>query len=277
MIQAYRKNEIHADYLADERKRIQALAERGNPAALFFYGVVSQDMNGDLKSALRLYLRSTTTTWENWPDAQKIDLYGGDIWSRISAAKAKLGDRAGAQEALKISAEDYDDPVAYFHLAKSFMGPYGNKYEFYMLKAAASGNTSAAHLLGVYYYEQARGNVLSYVSKEGDRKPPPGYKPTSSAISTARELAQQWFAVGAEAGIVSSMIHNAVLVRGRYFAKYGQGWLDRAKVADVKREWKRTIERLAQQKTHPHLDFRDHSIEELHRKLDGVGPSSGKK
>ena len=277
MTQAYRKRELQAKYLADDRKRIQMLAERGNPAALFLHGVVWEEMHGDARRALSLYERSTGANWGNWPDAQKVDLYGGDIWSRISAAKAKLGDRGGAQEALRVSAEDYNDPTAYFHLAKSFIGPYGTKYELFMLKAASSGNTGAAHLLGVYYYEQARGNVLPHVNSQGDRRPQPGYKPSSSTVSTARELAQQWFAVGAEAGTISSMIHNAVLVRGRYFATHGEGWLDRARAADVNQEWARTIEKLATQRIYPDLDFREHSIEAMHRQLDGLASPGGKK
>ena len=168
-----------------------------------------------------------------------------------------------------MAAVEYDDPKAYYHLARSFVQSYGMMYEEYMLKAAASGNINAAHELGLYYFRQSKGSVMTGLNKGGTRKPHASLEPLPAVVDKMRELAQQWFAVAADAGVVSSMVHIAVLVRGPDFAVYGQDWLDRAQAADTQREWSNTIKMLGRQKYDPSLDFRGEDIEAMQAKLDG--------
>ncbi|KAL9631771.1 MAG: hypothetical protein Q9164_005712 [Protoblastenia rupestris] len=268
MTRAHKSNTLMIPSLANAREHIKDLARRGNPAALFYHGVFLEDQNR-VHDALNLYTQSIEARWEHWREIHSLDLYGGDIWIRISAAKNKLKNRAGAHEALRVAAVEYDDPKAYYHLARSFVQSYEMMYEEYMLKAAASGNINAAHELGLYYFRQSKGSIMTGLNKGGTRKPHASFKPLPAVVDKTRELAQQWFAVAADAGVVSSMVHIAVLVRGPDFAVYGQDWLDKAQAADVQREWSNTIKMLGRQKYDPSLEFRGEDIEAMQAKLDG--------
>ena len=236
--EAIRLGRLGSSSLAGPRRRLQILADEGNLAAIYLAGQIYES-EGKLSHALKLY-ESATSSNKNAPHGEKApNTTLSDIWKAISRLKAKAGDDVGAQEAIRTCALRYDDPMAYYELAKAYTPPLSEDYEIYMLKAAASGEPKAAHELGVLYYRQSQGSSSASLdstsnAKDSGSKTPNIQSTTSLAPKMASEKATQargWFAIGAESGIPISQIYLAVLLRAEGKSDEGSGWLDKASSA----------------------------------------------
>ncbi len=76
-----------------------------------------------------------------------------EAWLALGRGSLTQGNYAEAEKAFRIAA-DMDDPAAYHYLAK-MQNTSPEDRESYLLKAAASGITLAAHDLGLLYAERA--------------------------------------------------------------------------------------------------------------------------
>lgn len=262
------KTTDHAS-LKETWKYFRVMVQEGQPAALYYQGLLYAARGMD-NHALQLYENSIQRDWHAYRDMSRVEdvkIQGGDIWTRISALRAKYRNQKSAKEAMIKAAIDYDDPNACFYLAHNFLGPLQENYEFYLSKAAASGHGRAAHELGMFYYRQSQalipltprrrpvGTIFNAKLESAEKLP-------SSVVKDKQRLAQEWFAISAEAKILSSMIHLAVLVRGVGYAGLGMTWLRQAQALDKVGEWSKTLEVLiAQWKTD--IDFREYDMEKL--------------
>ncbi len=199
------------------------------------------------RRALDIYEMATSSP-DDAPGGKSAYLHSlGDIWKAISRLKIKLGDQVGAQAAIRTCALQYDDPVAYHELAKAYTPRWSKDYEDYMLKAAASGNTKAAHELGVLYYKQSRGRISTSPGNisSGNTKTLEDLReqninkghgtvslPPKMSLEKATQ-AREWLAIGAESGIPMSQLYLAILLRAVGKSDEALEWLK--KVSSSKR------------------------------------------
>ena len=237
--EAIRFGRLGNSNLISSRRHLQTLADEGNVTAMYLAGQI-HELEGKLSHALKLY-ESVTSSLVDAPYGDKAyDNTLSDIWKAVSRLKAKAGDKSGAQDAIRTCALQYDDPVAYYELAKAYTSPQSNDYENYMLKAAASGEPKAAHELGVLYLKQFQGNAFvspDTTSNANDRRlkepmiqctisAPPTIAPKMASAKTIQ--AREWFAIAAESDIPISQVYFAILLRAEGKPGEGLEWLDRA-------------------------------------------------
>lgn len=181
---------------------------------------------GKESRALEMFERSLITLDDPASEIEDTDFTYGDAWRGIYRMKFK-SDQEGAKAAIEKAALEHDDPEAYYLLAKHFVPKNSQKYELYMLKAAASGEAEAADALGLFYFKQSQGGGTN----EG--------KPLSPDIaSKKRILAREWFNVGAEHNNPSSQVHLAILLRETGKSDLGLDWLRKASLS---REWAQAV------------------------------------
>ena len=249
--EAIRFGRLRSPNLIDPQRHLRTLADGGNLTAMYLAGQVYES-EGDFSQALKVYKMATTSLGDAPNGENASDNSLGDTWKAISRLKANAGDCVGAEEAIRTSALQYDDPFAYYMLAKAYIPPSSEDYETYMLKAAASGEPKAAHELGILYYKQSQGSVLSTPDRmlNGHANSPtePGCQDVSKSHTATLVIpkmasekgtqAREWFAIGAESDVAISQLYLAVLLRAAGKHVEGLAWLERASSS---KQWLTTI------------------------------------
>ncbi|KAL8920810.1 MAG: hypothetical protein Q9172_004316 [Xanthocarpia lactea] len=191
--------------------------------------------------------RSTDTVWN--PEC-------GDVCKALTRLRAKLGDRSGAEEAIRDAALVYDDPAAYYHLAIEFVAPGSAEFETYLLKAASSDQPRASHELGLLYFNQSRQGVslnTPNINHTTQNKVPSRDTSASATATVEQHLpkavildkraeAMEWFNIGAESGITASQVYLALLLRDAGRADEGLEWLQRASKSEDASDWIESVD-----------------------------------
>ena len=258
----------------------QPLVEKGLPRALYLEAQLCE-AQGQNERALGLYLRLIADNAKR-PASTEYDLDYGAVWMAISKFKARKGDRTGFEEAIHTAAFRYDNPAAYYELAKVFTDSASSKYESFLLKAAASGEVKASHELGVLYFSQSQGQlpvddrsasnreVTTENSKTNEEALSPEGKlaMNSNTATNKRNIARQWFALGADAGLTGSQVYLAALLHE--LGKFDEGWqwLEAASKSTESSTWGKVITFLVEHWNLAHSDFSRLNIEGLRKGLD---------
>lgn len=238
--EAIRFGSLKSPNLIGPRRHLQTLADEGNLTAVYLAGQIYES-EGNSSQALKIYEMATSSLGDVLNGEKAPDNSLGDIWKAMSKIKASAGDYLGAETAIRECALQYDDPWAYYELAKVYTSPSSQDYEDYMLKAAASGQPLAAHELGLLYYKQIQGRYLTHqdnllnahaesLEKPRDQK----YDIQGATIMTPKiklekgTQARDWFSVGAESNLSISQLYLAVLLRAAGKTSEGLAWLERA-------------------------------------------------
>ena len=219
--EAVRSDKLASPNLAGPRRHLKTLADDYNLTAMYLAGQI-HELEGKFSHALKIYEQATTSQGKASYEEKASDSTLGDIWKAVSRLRAKAGDKTGAQEAIRRCALQYDDPMAYYELAKVYTLPLTEDFENYMLKAAASGEPRAAHELGVLYYKQSQRTSLG---NPNDRSTVPTL---SNRASVKSILARDWLTIGAESDMPISQVYLAVLLRAAGKPEEGLEWLGRA-------------------------------------------------
>ena len=229
------------------REHLRELASSNNSAALILLGKVYETEKQHLK-ALELYEKVTTINDDTYTGGEALDSRIAEAWENIARIKLDLGDEDGAKEAIEKGAFEYDDPQAYYLLAKNFRPLTSPDYLPFMLKAAVSGVAEATDQLGMYYLRQAMGNLpqnpeSSEPAKAESTSPAPNPNPTPTPIAKHHSpkipspafpltspltLSTSWFHIGAENLIPRSQIYLALLLREEGCHAQGLAWLEKA-------------------------------------------------
>ncbi|KAI4270233.1 MAG: hypothetical protein LQ337_006809 [Flavoplaca oasis] len=250
--------------VAAARRIAQERAKRNNAQYVALEGKMLE-YEGKPLQALQLYQQWSDLETEHrkrarmdrmapWTIAQTPER--GDICKALARLRAKLGDRTGAEEAIRDAALVYDDPAAYYHLAVEFVTPDSEEYETYLLKAASSDEPKASHELGMLYFNQSRQGIPLHEPKESEtirgkdsRKDmqTPSDRPLEQQLSRQAMLdkraeAMEWFNIAAQSGIVASQIYLALLLREAGRAEDGLQWLQVATKSNDADDWTEAVE-----------------------------------
>lgn len=220
----------HSD-LSKALKHLRRLVDCGNAPALFLQAQLCE-REGKLKIALEMYLQSTTVANEKSTEAEIVDMRLADAWRAVSRVRKRLGDNQGAKAALEVAALEYDDALAYLHLAKDFSDSTSSEHELYLLEAASSGILEAIEKLGLHYKDKLENKLK-------------GLLPVSQIGWIENTQAFEWLSIGAEAGIPSSQIRFAELLKVINRSNEALKWLAEASrspqhaitAARLKRTW----------------------------------------
>ena len=165
-----------------------------------------------------------------------------DAWREVSRLRYEAGDKKGAEAAFEKGAFKYDDPNAFYYLAKLFKPKMSKDYLVYMLKAASSGIPEAAQEVGIYFIKSSQGlsEFEPVAGSDSDSDPRKTFDPmyrtmrgpeselgTTSNLQTL-DVAQEWFSIGAESGIPASQVFSAILLRRKAHTVAGLKCLDEA-------------------------------------------------
>ncbi|KAI4270307.1 MAG: hypothetical protein L6R38_007169 [Xanthoria sp. 2 TBL-2021] len=246
--------------VATARKIRQEQAKKGESTSIFLEGKLLE-YEGKPFEALQLYQTwsDRETEYRKGPNFSR-DTWStpecGDICKALARLRANLGDRTGAEEAIRDAAFVYDDPAAYYHLATEFVAPGSEEFETYLLKAASSGQSKASHELGMFYFNQSRQGIPLHEPKDSEtaqnkdsltnaRKPlAPRVKQHLSreVMLDKRAEAIEWFNIGAESGITASQVYLALLLREAGRAEEGLEWLQKATKSSDADDWTEAVE-----------------------------------
>ncbi|KAL8931513.1 MAG: hypothetical protein Q9211_006907 [Gyalolechia sp. 1 TL-2023] len=253
-------------------KIVKGYADQGFPKAVFLWGQL-METHGKHLETLHFYHKWTeiyAQARQSPPFSKTMDATElANISKALARLRARSGDHAGAEEAVREAAQVYHDPTAYFYLAIDFTAPSSPEFETYLLKAAASGNPDAAHELGVLYFNQSRQGIplvtLTHTQTSTHEKKPTSeadtsLRPTSPPLppgqaSEKRATAKEWFAIAASSSITASQIYLALLLRSEGRADEGLGWLQAASNSRDSGEWTEAINSL--KRIWSHHDTRD--------------------
>lgn len=218
--------------LSKPLNHLRRLVDSGNAPALFLQAQVCE-LEGKLKLALEMFLQSTTAANEKSTEAELVDIRLADAWRAVSRVRKRLGDNQGAKAALEIAALEYDDALAYLHLAKDFSDSTSYEHELYLLEAASSGILEAIEKLGLHYKDKLQNTLRDLL-------------PGSQIGRVENSQAFEWLSIGAEAGIPLSQIHFAALLKNIHRSNEAFKWLAEASkspqhailVSRLKKMWK---------------------------------------
>ncbi|MCJ1223464.1 hypothetical protein MMC12_000105 [Toensbergia leucococca] len=244
--QAIRTSRLSRPEIHGPRRQLAGFAEAKDPEALILECQVCES-EGKPKLALKLYKEVTEIQTRTGDNTKALDRSIAEAWKSISRLQIQAGHLTSAKVAIEKGALQYDDPLAYYYLAKFFEDSSSDDYLNHMLKAAASGVPQAANEIGMYYYKQMQ------TQKQED------------SVDN-RLLAQEWFAVGAECDIESSQVYLAILLRRAGKLADGLRWLE--KVSHSK-EWRSAIPWLKQVWGQTSFDLTKHDVETI-RNVDKV-------
>lgn len=200
--------------LSKPTKHLRRLADSGNAPALFLQALKTE-LEGKLKFALELYLQSTQVANENGTEAELVDIRLADAWRAISRVRKRLGENQGAKAALERAAFECDDALAYLNLANDFSDPTSSEHELYLLKAASSGILEAIEKLGAYYKDKLQDKLKDLL-------------PENQIECVEKSQAFEWLGIGASAGIPSSQINFAALLKSIHRPNEALKWLAEA-------------------------------------------------
>lgn len=114
--------------------------------------------------------------------------------------------------ALERAAFEYDDALAYLHIANEFSDPTSDEDELYLLEAASSGILEAIEKHGSYYKDKLQDKLKDLL-------------PGSQIEWIEKSQAFEWLSLGAGAGIPSSHIHFAALLKFIHRPNEALKWL----------------------------------------------------
>lgn len=259
-------------------QHLKQMVAENNYAALYVQGQIYEAGKQD-SLALEMYMKSLSSASEGYQGAEAFDIPLGEVWTGIYRLKSRK-DKEGAHIAIKRAALEYDEPSAYYLLAKEFTSKSSSEYENYMLKAAASGEMRAADALGIFYLEQFQGiqlcsskeslnNLVEKLAGESKDSGNASQAPLRALTKMKNylELAREWFNVGAEAKIPSSQVHLAVILRHEGKSGEGLEWLERARDS---KSWANTISWFEKRWESDSVDFAQINIENLRLRQDGA-------
>ena len=282
MQEAIRRDSLHAPGVNSIYKgQFTEMVEREHPRALLLQCQL-HERRGNHRQACCLYERFLMSDHTQKQEAENNDEFG-DAWVTLGKLRLRIKeDLTGAETAISKAALKYDNPTAYYELGKAFTKPSSAEYESYMLKAAASGEAEAAHELGKLYFGQAQGKVLlngqssprvptkatTGATEYGSLKPNGRLAPSPNTALEKRNLARQWFAIGADLDITGSQVYLAVLFHKLGKFVEGRQWLETASKSKNAKDWKKAIDFLAEKWTAVHFDFASMDIDALRK---GIG------
>ncbi|KAL8980867.1 MAG: hypothetical protein Q9205_004172 [Flavoplaca limonia] len=247
--------------VAAARKVVRESALWQAPYAVYLEGKVLE-YEGKLLEALQIYQTwsDSMTAYRKGPHFSRESVHTpehGDICKALARLRARLGDRVGAEEAIRDAALVYDDPAAFYLLAVEFATPGSKEAESFLLKAASSDQPKASHELGLLYFNESRQGVPLTTPKtrrtvKGDKSTE---KPTDPSVAAPieqqllktsmpdkRAEAMEWFHVAAESGITASQVYLAILLRDVGRSEEGLEWLQKAAKSHDADEWNEGVE-----------------------------------
>lgn len=195
-------------------KHLRRLADSGNAPALFLQ-VLETEFEGKFKVALEMNLQSTHVAYENGTESELVNIRLTDAWRAIYRVRKRLGDNQGAKAALERAAFECDDALAYLNLANDLSDPTTSEHELYLLKAASFGILEAIEKLGSYYKDKLQDKLKDLL-------------PESQVEWVEKSKAFEWLSIGASAGIPSSQIHFAALLKSIHRPNETLKWLAEA-------------------------------------------------
>ena len=218
----------HPD-VAKARKRLLQLVEEKYPTAMNLQACIYES-EGRPQKALELYEEVIGIDDPKYIGIEGLSTWEdgiADAWREASRLRYEAGDKKGAEAAFEKGAFKYDDPDAFYYLAKIFKSKASKDYFIYMLKAASSGIPEAAHEVGMYFLKYGQGlaetkllagsgsdsgPVKAFDSRYTTMK---GKESRKGTISNQQNLdvVQEWFSIGADAGIAGSQLFSAILLR----------------------------------------------------------------
>ena len=250
--EAFQNGTVAKPELAKPLQHLSMLAKTDNNASAMFLLAQILESQGKVDKALSYYEQITNDKGKTYRAAAEVDGTVAQAWLALGRIKTSNGDLTGAKAALKKAALEYDDPTAYFYLAR-FCDPMSDDYQLYNLKAASSGVKEAAHNLGDFYLQQSQRNrqpssVLRIKSEDPKVANPESSIPKSSQPNPSSEvahgslqkplqetdlqekriLAREWFNIAAYAGFAPSQVNLALLLRADGSFDDGLTWLKRA-------------------------------------------------
>ncbi|KAL8848792.1 MAG: hypothetical protein Q9198_011175 [Flavoplaca austrocitrina] len=280
--------------VAAARKVVRESALWQAPYAVYLEGKVLE-YEGKLLEALKIYQTwsDSMTAYRKGPHFSRESVHTpehGDICKALARLRARLGDRVGAEEAIRDAALVYDDPAAFYLLAVEFATPGSKEAESFLLKAASSDQPKASHELGLLYFNESRQGVPLTTPKtrrtvKGDKSTE---KPTDPSVAAPieqqllktsmpdkRAEAMEWFHVAAESGITASQVYLAILLRDVGRSEEGLEWLQKAAKSHDADEWNEGVEYFKQMWRHSDQDPVFMDIESLrksskNRKIKGT-------
>lgn len=249
--EAYQNGKLATPELAKPLQRLTTLAKvNSNPPAMLLLAQILESQ-GKVDKALTYYEQITNNDGKDRAAAE-ADGTIARAWLALGRIKASNEDFTGAEAALKKAALEYDEPTAYFYLAR-FCDTKSDDYLLYNLKAASSGVREAAHNLGDFYLRQSKGDrqtsnavntkfengkvaaSASFESETLQLNPPsdlsqvlPARTPQRGKSQEKRALAREWFNVAAYAGFAPSQVNLALLLRADGSFDEGMKWLKQA-------------------------------------------------
>ena len=255
------------------RTTFKTLVEKAHPKALYLEAQLCE-RQGNNDRALALYEKLVAGDTEDASGDNDVDY--GAAWMAISRLKARKGDRTGVGKAIERAAFRFDNPAAYYQLAKVLTSPSAAEYEGFLLKAAASGELKAAHELGVLYFSQSQGRVpmdnrgasnTTVVGGKGKAEEQTSGQEAKLALVDPkaaiekRKLAEQWFALGADAGLTGSLVYLAALLHKLGKFEEGLQWLQAARNSKDSQSWIKAINYLREHWELADTDFSRVDIE----------------
>jgi len=246
------KSDLANPQLEEPLRRLSTLGKTNkNPSAMILLGQILE-RQGKADKALDFYEEVVNTKNDRYGGAEDEDSNIAQAWLALGRIKAQGRDLAGAKAALKKAALEFDDPTAYFYMAR-FRDPKSDDYLLYNLKAASSGISEAAHNLGIFYLQRSKSDQQTSSSidtrLDDGRDATLGAPQTTSAqtlsstdsakgllrntsngmsLHETRTMAYEWFAVAAEGGFAPSQVNLALLLRGDGLYDDGMAWLKHA-------------------------------------------------
>ena len=142
------------------RLHLEMMAASESPAALCLHARVLELEGGNDRKALSMLENAVTTGGEKQED-EGLKAILGEAWCAIARIQKKLGMEKQALEAMKTAALEYDQPSAYFALAKQSkqMGKEEGKHDEWLIKAAISGVAEAAFEVGKEYLQRLESSL----------------------------------------------------------------------------------------------------------------------
>lgn len=234
MAEAIRKGPSYQSrHIISARQHLTELAQSNHPAATVLYAKWLES-NGDHDAALALYYQVTTTRDDRYTDDDYQAALPAAWWNIGRLISERYAHRSSeAENALENAALRYDEPRAYFQLARRFRSSSDPSYHNYLMKAAVSGVTEAAFYLGKYHYGLSMGGNTA-LRQEKPQVARSSAVP-SSHVRHHRNLAVEWLNIAAEPPrhpkSCDSQVFLAILLHQQGQLERGYEWLLKAQQA----------------------------------------------
>jgi len=240
---AFQDGALAKPELANPLQRLTTLAKIDKNASAMILLAQILESQGKIDKALAYYEQIANDEGKTYGATAEVQGTVAQAWLALGRIRTSNEDSTGAEAAWKKAALEYDEPTAYFYLAR-FRDPKSDDYLLYNLKAASSGVREAAHNLGDFYLRQSKQtkfedskDVTSGLSGSKDQQPNPSSDlshispaklPQGAHSQEKRKLAREWFNVAAYAGFAPSQVNLALLLRADGCFDEGLTWLKRA-------------------------------------------------